>query len=186
MIRLCSGSETRAKLLKIYGIEFVRSPVEYDEEGLTCGSAREFVYHASKGKLAAAEAAYGLELPLLVADTVIVGPGGELLRKAKDRADAERILRRQSGREIAIVTCTHLKSEARYFLDLSATRYRFAPFDEEALQRYLDSGAWQGKAGACMVEGFCKPYIREVRGLESTAMGLQVEILRPWMEDGNG
>jgi septum formation protein len=34
-----------------------------------------------------------------------------------------------------------------------------------------------------MVEGFCKPYIREVRGLESTAMGLQVEILRPWIEE---
>jgi septum formation protein len=186
MIRLCSGSETRAKLLRMHGIAFVQSPVEYDEEGLAYRSGRAFVYHASKGKLAAAEACYGLAMPLLVADTVIVGPEGELLRKAKDRADAERILRRQSGREIAILTCAHLKSYSRYFLDLSATHYRFAPFDEEALQGYLDSGAWQGKAGACMVEGFCKPYIREVRGLESTAMGLQVEILRPWMEANDG
>jgi septum formation protein len=182
MIRLCSASETRAKLLREHGIAFVRSPVGYDEEGLEYPTAREFVYHASKGKLAAAEAAYGLEIPLLVADTVIAGPDGELLRKAKDRADAERILRLQSGGEIAIVTCAHLKSRSRYFLDLSATHYRFAPFDEEDLQRYLESGEWKGKAGACMVEGFCKPYIREVRGLESTAMGLQVEILLPWME----
>ncbi|WP_456391484.1 septum formation inhibitor Maf [Nitratifractor sp.] len=183
MIRLCSASESRALLLRKFGIDFVQSPVEYDEENLSYATAREFVYHASKGKLAAAEAAYGLEIPLLVADTVIAGPNGALLRKAKDRADAERILRLQSGAEIAIVSCVHLKSPKRYFLDLSATHYRFAPFDEEALRRYLDSGEWQGKAGACMVEGFCKPYIREVRGLESTAMGLQVEILRPWIED---
>jgi len=33
------------------------------------------------------------------------------------------------------------------------------------------------------VEGFCKPYIREVRGFESTAMGLSVEILRMFMEE---
>jgi septum formation protein len=66
-------------------------------------------------------------------------------------------------------------------VDISATHYKFAKFDEDDLQRYLDSNLWQGKAGACMVEGFCKPYIREVRGLESTAMGLQVEILLPWL-----
>jgi septum formation protein len=183
MIRLCSASESRALLLRKFGIEFIQSPVEYDEESLVYATAREFVYHASKGKLAAAEARFGLEIPLLVADTVIAGPDGELLRKAKDREDAERILRIQSGREIAIVSCAHLKSASRYFLDLSATHYRFAPFDEDALQRYLDSGEWRGKTGACMVEGFCKPYIREVRGLESTAMGLQVEILQPWIEE---
>ncbi|WP_292654537.1 septum formation inhibitor Maf [Nitratifractor sp.] len=182
MIRLCSASESRAKLLRDFGIDFIQSPVEFDEESLQINDARKFVYHASKGKLEAAEASFGLEIPLLVADTVVAGPSGEILRKAKDQKDAERILRLLSGNEIAIVSCAHLKSASRYFLDLSATHYRFAPFDEAELERYLESGEWQGKAGACMVEGFCKPYIREVRGLESTAMGLQVEILRPWLE----
>ena len=156
--------------------------MDFDEESLQIDDARNFVYHASKGKLEAAQAAFGLEMPLLVADTVVAGPSGEILRKAKDQKDAEHILRLLSGNEIAIVSCAHLKSPRRYFLDLSATHYRFAPFDEEEMRRYLESGEWQGKAGACMVEGFCKPYIREVRGLESTAMGLQVEIIRPWIE----
>jgi len=122
------------------------------------------------------------EMPLLVADTVIAGPEGELLRKAMNRDDAERILRLQSGNEISIISCTHLKSREFYFIDLSATHYLFAPFDEIAMQKYLDSGDWRGKAGACMVEGFCKPYIRKVVGLESTAMGLQVEKIIPWIE----
>ncbi|ADV46821.1 septum formation inhibitor Maf [Nitratifractor salsuginis] len=182
MIRLCSASESRAKLLREFDIDFIQSPVDFDEEQIQTNDARKFVYHASKGKLEAAEAAFGLEIPLLVADTVIAGPRGQILRKAKDRDDAERILRTISGEEIAIVSCAHLKSARRYFLDLSATHYRFAPFDETELQRYLESGEWQGKAGACMVEGFCKPYIEKVQGLESTAMGLQVEILRPWIE----
>jgi len=33
-----------------------------------------------------------------------------------------------------------------------------------------------------MVEGFCKKYIKEVIGLESTAMGLQAEKLMPWLD----
>jgi hypothetical protein len=32
-----------------------------------------------------------------------------------------------------------------------------------------------------MVEGFCKSYIRETRGFESTAMGLCVEVLKPFL-----
>ena len=45
---------------------------------------------------------------------------------------------------------------------------------------YLNSGECFGKAGAIMVEGFCKPYIKSVKGLESTAMGLSIEKLIPY------
>ena len=62
-------------------------------------------------------------------------------------------------------------------IDISQTDYIFKEFDPQDLERYLESGEWRGKAGACMVEGFCKPYIKEVRGYESTAMGLSVENL---------
>ncbi|MGC9351687.1 MAG: Maf family protein, partial [Sulfurovum sp.] len=54
-------------------------------------------------------------------------------------------------------------------------------FEREEMEAYLESGLWQGKAGGCMVEGFCKKYILEVDGFESTAMGLQVETLLPWL-----
>ncbi|WP_456433937.1 septum formation inhibitor Maf [Nitratifractor sp.] len=181
MIRLCSSSETRAKLLREAGIAFIQSPVDFDEERLAIDDARTFVYHAAKGKLEAARERYGLEIPILVADTVVAGPAGEILRKAADPEEAERILRLLSGNEIAILSCAWLLRERLSFVDLSATHYRFAPFDEEDLERYIAGGEWRGKAGACMVEGFCKPYIRDVRGLESTAMGLQVEVLRPWI-----
>ena len=32
-----------------------------------------------------------------------------------------------------------------------------------------------------MVEGFCKPYIKSVKGFESTAMGLSIEKLIPFL-----
>jgi len=178
---LCSQSESRALLLREAGIDFEQKPVDFDEDRITTAIAKDFVYHASKGKLEAAERHYGLETPLLCADSVIATAEGEILRKPKDVDDARRILSLQSGAQISIVSGVHYKQKERLFIDVSATHYRFAPFDPDDLEAYLASGAWEGKAGGCMVEGFCKKYIREVIGYESTARGLQVEILKPWL-----
>ena len=104
------------------------------------------------------------------------------MRKAKNEEEAKKILLKQSNNTIAIITGVILKSTKLEFSAIFATYYNFAPFDKKDLQEYLQSKEWQGKAGACMVEGFCKKYIKSVQGLESTAMGLPVEYLVPWLE----
>ncbi len=181
MIRLCSSSQTRAKLLDSFGIEYLQVGVEFDEESIKESNPKSFVYSVVQGKLKSAMANYDLDMPLLVADTVIEADG-KILRKAKSKDDAKEILLKQSGNEISIITATALKKEGFLFLDISSTKYLFNTFDMDDLNRYLDSGQWAGKAGACMVEGFCKKYIKEVVGLESTAMGLPVEKIIPWLE----
>ncbi|MEA3455207.1 MAG: septum formation inhibitor Maf [Campylobacterota bacterium] len=183
MICLCSNSESRALLLHNFGIDFIQKSPRYDEEQITTAIAKDFVYTASKGKLEAGIKAFGLKIPLLCADTVIAASDGTILRKAKNRDDAKRILLRQSGSKISIVSSLHYQSKALAFSDISATHYRFASFEEQDLKAYLESGLWQGKAGGCMVEGFCKKYILSVDGFESTAMGLQVEKLLPWIRE---
>lgn len=185
MICLCSSSESRALLLKNFRINFVQKSPDYDEEQITTPIAKDFVYTASKGKLEAAIREFGLEIPLLCADTVIAASDGTILRKAKNAEDARRILNIQSGSTISIISSVHYRSKILAFSDISATHYHFAPFDEGDLEDYLESGLWQGKAGGCMVEGFCKKYIRSVDGFESTAMGLQVETLLPWLKIGS-
>ncbi len=183
MIYLCSSSPTRAKLLDQFGIAYTQKPVVFDEDHINTDDPYAFVYQASKGKLEAAESMYGLETPLLTADSVVVAADGAILRKAYTTEEAREILLRQSDSEIAIVSSFHFKTNAFLLVDTSATHYRFDPFDADALEGYLASRDWEGKAGACMVEGFCHPYIREMRGRESTAMGLQVEVLLPWLKD---
>jgi septum formation protein len=181
-IRLCSNSESRAFLLNKFGIEFIQKAPKYDEEQITVASAKDFVYIASKGKMEAAVKEFGLEIPLLCADSVIMAADGSILRKAKNVEDARHILNIQSGSTISIISSLHFKSKELLFIDTSATHYHFEIFDEEDLEVYLEGGLWRGKAGACMVEGFCKKYIKSVEGYESTAMGLQVEVLLPWLK----
>ena len=185
MIYLCSSSESRALLLNNFVVEFVQRSVSYDVEQITTSIAKDFVYTASKGKMDAAVRAFGLDIPLLCADTVISASDGTILRKAKNVDDARRILKIQSGSTISIISSAHYRSKNLSFSDISATHYHFSKFDEEDLERYLESGLWQGKAGGCMVEGFCKEYIQSVDGYESTAMGLQVETLLPWIKVEN-
>jgi septum formation protein len=82
---------------------------------------------------------------------------------------------------MAIISAMHYKTKNFYMSDVSATYYNFSSFKKDDLDEYLEGGLWQGKAGGCMVEGFCKKYIKSVKGHESTAMGLSVEKLIPWL-----
>ncbi|MBN2824185.1 MAG: septum formation inhibitor Maf [Campylobacterales bacterium] len=181
MIHLCSSSQTRALLLDNFGVKYIQQSPNYDEEQITTPKPIEFVYTASLGKLKASIKEFGLELPLLCADTVIASSDGEILRKAKDEDDARRILNIQSGSQLSIISSLHYQKKEYLFTNISTTTYEFAPFEQEDMDAYIKSGLWRGKAGACMVEGFCKKYIVRVQGLESNAMGLQVEKLLPWL-----
>jgi len=181
MIHLASNSKSRALLLNKFNIPFKQKAPHYNEELIETKNAKDFAYIASKGKLEAAINEFGLKTPLLTADSVVLASDGSLLRKPKNREDAKRILELQSGSTMAIISAMHYKTEDFYLSDVSATYYHFSKYDANDLESYLESNLWEGKAGGCMVEGFCKKYIKSVQGNESTAMGLNVERLLGWI-----
>lgn len=181
MIRLCSSSITRAQLLTDAGIEFIQESKDFDENSIIATSPKNFVYQATLGKYETNLKEFGFDdYPLLVADTVVTSQN-QILRKARCVDDARNILMTQSGNITSIVTCMIYQTPRKKLIDISQTDYIFSEFNLEDLEIYLDSGEWRGKAGACMVEGFCKSYIKEVRGYESTAMGLNTDTLKVWL-----
>ena len=182
MIRLGSNSPTRALILKNFDIDFVQNGGSFDEDSITTTNPKSFCYEATRGKFNELLAKYGVnDMPLLVADSVVTSHG-ELLRKAKDETDARRMLELQSGSETSVITCMIYKSKNKELIDISITTYEFKEFDKVHMQEYIKSGECFGKAGAIMVEGFCKPYIKKVKGYESTAMGLCAEKLKMFLE----
>jgi septum formation protein len=181
MIRLGSKSPTRALILKNFGIDFIQNGGDFDEDLIKTVNPKSFCYEAARGKFKELYEEYGVEdMPLLVADSVVTA-NGKLLRKAKDEADARRMLEIQSGNETSVITCMIYKSKTKEFIDISITTYKFERFNKEHMNEYIASGECFGKAGAIMVEGFCKPYIKEFIGYESCAMGLTVEKLLPYL-----
>jgi len=181
LIRLGSNSQTRADILNKFKIDFIQNGGSFDEDAITTINPKSFVYEATKGKYEELYSKYGVEdMPLLVADSVVTSQG-QLLRKAKDKDDARRMLELQSGSETSVLSCMIYKSKDKELIDISITTYLFDKFKQEDMDAYILSGECMGKAGAIMVEGFCKPYIRKVTGYESTAMGLCIEKLIPFL-----
>lgn len=180
-LRLCSSSPTRAKMLSSLALPFILSQQEFDESSITTADPYKNAYQIASGKLKSAYSLYGLSIPLLCADTVVC-TGGKILGKASSKEEAREFLSLQSGGRVEIVSATMYWSQRVRFEDLSVTTYFFDTFMEGDIKNYLDSGEWRGKAGACMVEGFCKKYIKNVIGLESTAMGLSIERILPFLE----
>jgi septum formation protein len=171
---LCSGSETRANMLREKGVDFVQKSSNFDEEQIIETDPKSFVYKATIGKYKSCLESSSEFKKILVADTV-VSANGLILRKANSESEARKILKLQSGNSVSILTATILKNGNREIIDVSSTIYKFNEFDEVALNRFIDSGEWRGKAGACMVEGFCGDFIESVSGFESCAMGLSFE-----------
>jgi septum formation protein len=181
MLRLASGSQTRAMLLADAGIAFIQESFDFDEDSIIAHSPKNFVYQATVGKYETNLKAFGYEdYPLLVADTVVASQN-KILRKANSIDEARDILMTQSGNITSIVTCMIYHSKTTKIIDISQTDYIFDDFNKDDLEKYLQSGAWKGKAGACMVEGFCKPYINEVKGNQSTAMGVNIELFKTFI-----
>jgi septum formation protein len=127
---------------------------------------------------AAAVATAGHQGTLLACDT-LSEVDGRILGKPADRADAERMLRSLSGRVHRVVTGVCLwqrpeldpiQADAESILDMG-------PLDEEFLRWYLDSGMWQGKAGACGYQDERLP-LRVLAGSESNVVGLPLELVR--------
>ena len=177
MIILGSNSETRSDILKKYGIEFLQKGCGFDEDSIQTSSPKTFVLEATLGKLKSCVKKFGLGIPILVADTVVTAHG-KILRKAKNRDDAKQILLSQSSSKVSIITAMILKTQDSELIDISSTDYIFSKFQDQDLENFLNSGDWEGKAGACMVEGFCKKYVQDVKGFESCAMGLSIEKLK--------
>ncbi len=116
---------------------------------------------------------------VLGADTVVVDDG-EIIGQPRDRADAERILRRLIGGEHEVLTGVAMVevSTGRRDLLVDRARVRVGSVAEAELQKYLDSGMWAGKAGAYnLAERVEAGWPIEVEGDPGTVMGLPMRRL---------
>ena len=161
-------------------VEVVAPPEEAEAAAAARGpteSLEAYVRRLARVK-AEAVAAAGQFGVLLACDT-LSEVDGRLLGKPADRADAERMLRSLSGRVHRVVTgvCLWQRPERDPIQADAESILEMGPLDEEFLAWYLDSGMWQGKAGACGYQDDRLP-LRVLAGSESNVVGLPLELVR--------
>ena len=180
---LASASPRRSELLKKHGIAFEIKPSAYDEPPPAIRQdLRHYVAQLAWNK-AWDVARVTAEGWVLAADTT-GDLEGLVLNKPVDRADAERMIRLQEGREVAIHTGLCLmKAGASAWHGLVDTSVLYMrPLTDAERLAYLDSGLWRGKAGAYGVQDD-DPIVSVVSGSWSNIVGLPVEKLLALFED---
>ena len=174
---LASASPRRRQLLTEAGYAFEVDPSHVDEPDPDINTpVADYVAWLAwrKASSVGARRKDGL---ILGADTACA-VGGEILNKPVDRADAERMIRLQEGREIEVVTgiCLYRADRGDWVGAAEVTVCSCRPLTDEERLEHLDSGRWEGKAGAYGVQDN-DPFVTVVRGSWSNVVGLPMERL---------
>jgi len=186
---LASASPRRKQLLTEAGFLFdTLPPDEHAEDArLPNESPEEYVRRLAfqKAKNAAEKVERGI---ILGCDTVVLC-GGTIFGKPADRNDARRMIQHLRGQVHRVLSglCLLQKTgretggEMTVRLETAATLLMMQPISDEELETYLDTGRWQGKAGAFGYQDG-NDWITILEGSESNVVGLPMELLRTMCE----
>src|SRR5512134_2752769 len=165
---LASASPRRRELLERIGVRIeVRAP-DVDESMRT--DEDPIAYAARLADTKATATRKGDEW-VLAADT-IVELDGEVLGKAADAAEARVMLRKLSGRTHRVSTAFVLVGPAGEHREVVTTDVTMIEMTDSEIGDYVDSGEWQGKAGAYAVQGIAAALVSSVRGSITNVIGL--------------
>jgi len=189
-IVLASGSPRRRALALAEGWDVrVVPPLETIEAEADPQAADEpleaYVLRLARSK-GQAVAELGIEGTILACDT-LSEVDGVALGKPVDRDDARRMLTQLSGRVHRVLTGVWLGGTPGQAIQNTAllpsleaveeSLLKMDTLEEPLLHWYLESGMWQGKAGACGFQDERLP-LRLVRGSGSNVVGLPLERIR--------
>jgi septum formation protein len=175
---LASQSPRRRELLTEAGYEFeVIAPSDSAESGkIPRESPSEMVLRLAKQK--AADVAQRVDEGIVIACDTVVECEGRILGKPIDRHDAENMLRILRGKVQHVYSglCLWRCPVNRSRQEVDVTKLKMEAITDRQLKEYLDSNAWQGKAGAFGYQDR-HGWIQILAGSESNVVGLPLELL---------
>jgi septum formation protein len=170
---LASESPRRRQILEDLGLHFNSVHPNVDEHDFDTLAPEKRVIEIAKAKAMSVIHSLGAEKSALIlaADTLVCDP--------RDRGDARRMLDLLSNRQHLVHTGLVLfdNLDGRNEWMVSTSMVRFSRLDDREIESYLDSGEWQGVAGAYRVQGLGAAYIECIEGSYSGIMGLPIREL---------
>jgi septum formation protein len=175
---LASQSPRRRELLQQAGYDFqVLAPHESAECGVCSRETPpELVCRLAYQK--AQDVAMRLNQGLILGCDTVAECCGQILGKPVDRAHARQMLRLLRGHVHHVYSglCLWRRPDDRTWSNVDVTRLVMDATSDAELERYLDSDAWCGKAGAFGYQDGLD-WVHIVEGSESNVVGLPLERL---------
>lgn len=167
---LGSASPRRKDLLAQLGITpDAILPPDIDETPLRAELPRPYAARIAKAKAEAITA--GEDDIVLCADT-IVALGRRILGKPENAGQAAEFLVMLGGRRHQVITAVAIRRGSRIWTREVVSDVKMKRLSDIELNTYLDSGEWQGKAGAYGIQGLAGAFIPWISGSFTGIVGL--------------
>jgi septum formation protein len=173
MLYLASQSPRRRELLAHLGRPFATLDLDVPEQRQPGEPPDDYVRRVAREKAGA-----GLLAVQSTPGAIVLGADTEVVLddvvygKPVDRADAARMLGELSGRTHEVITAVWVMSAGREEHAIQRSQVTLSALDAATLAWYLDSGEWQGKAGAYAIQGRAAAFVPHIEGSHSSVMGL--------------
>ncbi|MHC6204231.1 Maf family protein [Breznakiellaceae bacterium SP9] len=185
-IILASGSLRRQEYFRLLGLPFSIMPSlideSYKENTDPKAQSKEFAERKVKKII---ELFKGRSSPWICgADTMIV-VDGRIYGKPKDRENAKTMLQTIQGRDHEVVTAIVIFNGREKTMDSRAvsSTVSFAPLADNEIEWYLNTGEWQGSAGAYRIQGLASCFVSSIKGSYSNIVGLPLHEFYVMLKD---
>ncbi len=184
---LASASPRRQDLLRQLGFGFDIVLPEHEEPKDLSGELSPPELAEALSFYKARSAAQQLKQEIILAGDTIATLNGEIFGKPDDRNDASRIMQRIAGTTHLVITgITLLNAESHERLIAhEVTSVTMRRLDEAELNDYLDSGDWQGKAGAYGIQDRGDQFVTNIDGSFENVVGLPVDLVTRMLSSWN-
>ncbi len=182
---LASASPRRSSLLREQGYAFCVVPPPFDEpDSLNPNLSPAQLAEALSYFKAKSVAALRSDGWVLGGDTV-VALNRRIFGKPGDRGDARSILSALAGTTHHVLTGVALVEVGteRRAVRHDTTAVTMRDLTEEELEAYLDTNAWEGKAGAYGIQDYGDAFVTEIEGSFTNVVGFPMELVTRMLGD---
>ncbi len=179
-IVLASTSPRRQEILKSLNIPFSVVSPDYEEQPVEGVGVYELAELYSMKKVESViRMKVSFNMPWVLGADTIICQGERIFRKPESREEAASMLRSFSGKTHEVITSISLYDSVTTFTTskTSVNTVRFSSLAEDEIERYLDTGEWQGVAGGYRIQGLAAFFIPKIEGSWSGIVGLPIHDL---------
>jgi septum formation protein len=181
---LASRSPRRRRLLEEAGYEFTVVPPSESAECGMCSGENPAQLVARLAYRKAADVVCRLSEGLVLGCDTVAECDGQILGKPEDERHAREMLQTLSGRLHRVFSgvCLWNVADEEPLVRVDITTLRMDLLSEGEVEAYIESGGWEGKAGAFGYQDELG-WVHVVEGSESNVVGLPMELLAQMLKE---